>query len=388
MDMDTKKIEEALAQVSADVRAEAKAAAEKGFAMNAEMKEKVDGMMMKQGELQEALREVQQKQSRADEGMGAVMHKSIADQALESDEFKSLKGSRPRKGQSVEMAVKMITTADASAGSAIVENRLPGLLQIPDRRLTIRDLLAPGRTDSPIIRYTQELGYTNNVAVVPEGTRKPESDITLRSVVEEVTKLATYIKVSSEALVDVPFIRSLIDNRLRYMLKVREEDQLLMGTGIDGNLRGVYTQAVAYAAPAGVDAPSTPIDKIRIALLQSELAEFPSDGLILHPTNWANMEMEKDSEGRYLIGNPQGAIRPTLWNRPIVTTKAMPVGNFLAGAFQLGAQIFDREDAVVVIATENEDDFVRNLVTILIEERLGLAVYRPEAFVKGTLAIA
>lgn len=388
MDMDTKKIEEALGGLSTQIKEQGKEILEKAGAMTAEQKERIDGMLLKQGELQEALREVQQKQARADEGTGGAIQKSVADQAVESEEFKSLKGSRPRKGQSVEMQVKLITTADASVGAGIVENRLPGLLQIPDRRLTIRDLLAPGRTDSPIIRYTQELGYTNNTAVVPEGTRKPESDITLRSVVEEVTKLATFIKVSSEALADVPFIRSLIDNRLRYMLKVREEDQLLMGSGIDGNLRGVYTQATAYAAPTGVDAATTPIDKIRIALLQAELAEFPSDGLVLNPTNWANMEMQKDGEGRYLIGNPQGAIRPTLWNRPIVTTKAMPVGNFLAGAFQLGAQIFDREDAVVVIATENEDDFVRNLVTILIEERLGLAVYRPEAFVKGTLAVA
>lgn len=388
MDMDTKKIEEALGGLSTQIKEQGKEILEKAGAMTAEQKERIDGMLLKQGELQEALREVQQKQARADEGIGGAIQKSVADQAVESEEFKSLKGSRPRKGQSVEMQVKLITTADASVGAGIVENRLPGLLQIPDRRLTIRDLLAPGRTDSPIIRYTQELGYTNNTAVVPEGTRKPESDITLRSVVEEVTKLATFIKVSSEALADVPFIRSLIDNRLRYMLKVREEDQLLMGSGIDGNLRGVYTQATAYAAPTGVDAATTPIDKIRIALLQAELAEFPSDGLVLNPTNWANMEMQKDGEGRYLIGNPQGAIRPTLWNRPIVTTKAMPVGNFLAGAFQLGAQIFDREDAVVVIATENEDDFVRNLVTILIEERLGLAVYRPEAFVKGTLAVA
>jgi HK97 family phage major capsid protein len=388
MDMDTKKIEEALGGLSTQIKEQGKEILEKAGAMTAEQKERIDGMLLKQGELQEALREVQQKQARADEGQHGHAVKSIADQAVESEEFKSLKGSRPRKGQSVEMQVKLITTAEASVGAGIVENRLPGLLQIPDRRLTIRDLLAPGRTDSPIIRYTQELGYTNNTAVVPEGTRKPESDITLRSVVEEVTKLATFIKVSSEALADVPFIRSLIDNRLRYMLKVREEDQLLMGSGIDGNLRGVYTQATAYAAPTGVDAATTPIDKIRIALLQAELAEFPSDGLVLNPTNWANMEMQKDSEGRYLIGNPQGAIRPTLWNRPIVTTKAMPVGNFLAGAFQLGAQIFDREDAVVVIATENEDDFVRNLVTILIEERLGLAVYRPEAFVKGTLAVA
>lgn len=63
----------------------------------------------------------------------------------------------------------------------------------------------------------------------------------------------------------------------------------------------------------------------------------------------------------------------------------MGTGKFLTGAFNLGAQIFDRQQAAIAVATENEDDFVRNLVTILCEERLALAVYRPEAFIYGDL---
>ena len=61
----------------------------------------------------------------------------------------------------------------------------------------------------------------------------------------------------------------------------------------------------------------------------------------------------------------------------------MTVDKFLTGAFQLGAQIFDREDANVEISTEDSDNFRKNLVTVRAEERLALAVYRPEAFVKG-----
>ena len=61
----------------------------------------------------------------------------------------------------------------------------------------------------------------------------------------------------------------------------------------------------------------------------------------------------------------------------------MASGKFLTGAFQLGAQIFDRMDAVVEISTEDDQNFRKNLVTVLAEERLALAVYRPEAFVKG-----
>jgi HK97 family phage major capsid protein len=395
-DADPAEVLKTLNQISADVKAEGAKAiemAKKAGDMSAEQKEKIDGMLLKQGELQEALREVQQKQARAGEVDQGT--KSMGQQAIESDTIKSFasSGQRLRKGQSLEIATKATITSGTAAGAgnvglAIAPDRRTEILRIPDRRFTIRDLVAPGQTSAPVIIYPKETGYTNNAAPVAEGTRKPQSDISMTIVTETVKKLATFMKASTEILSDLPALRSFIDYRLRYMLRFREEAQLLMGSGVGNNLNGIYTQATAYAAPTGATAPTTPIDKLRLALLQAELAEFPSDGLVLHPTDWANIELQKDTQGRYLIGNPQGTIAPTLWNRPVVATQAMTVGQFLAGAFQLGAQIFDREDAAVVIATENEDDFVQNLVTILIEERLALAVYRPEAFVKGALAVA
>ena len=97
------------------------------------------------------------------------------------------------------------------------------------------------------------------------------------------------------------------------------------------------------------------------------------------------MELSKDKEGRYIIGQPQGTANPTMWGLPVVSTQAMGVGKFLTGAFNMGAQVFDRQQASIAIATENEDDFVKNMITILCEERLALAVYRPEAFITGTL---
>ncbi|HBW6842070.1 TPA: phage major capsid protein, partial [Klebsiella pneumoniae] len=70
---------------------------------------------------------------------------------------------------------------------------------------------------------------------------------------------------------------------------------------------------------------------------------------------------------------------------PVVETQAMAQNNFLTGAFNMAAQIFDRMDIEVLLSTENEDDFVKNMVTIRAEERLALAVYRPEAFVTGNV---
>lgn len=387
MDMDTKKIEEALGGISAQLREQGVELMQKATALNAEQKERIDGMLLKQGELQAALREVQQKQA-----AGGGMQEdslSVGQMVINSAQVKDAQEAvASGRKANASVSVKAITTAPGSVGQAIAPDRREGVMMLPNRRMTVRDLIMPGSTSSGVIVYSKETGFTNAAAPVAEGTRKPESNITAVSVTETVKKIATFVKASTEVLSDMPQLRSLIDFRLRYMLAFREEAQLLMGSGVGNNLNGLYTQATAFAPPAGVIAATTSIDRLRIALLQAELAEFPSDGLVLNPTDWTNVELQKDGEGRYLIGNPQGTLSPTLWNRPVVSTQAMTVGQFLAGAFGLGAQIFDRQDANVVISTENESDFVDNMVTILVEERLALACYRPEAFVRGAMAVA
>jgi HK97 family phage major capsid protein len=147
-------------------------------------------------------------------------------------------------------------------------------------------------------------------------------------------------------------------------------------------LHGIIPQATAYVAPVSL-ADLNMIDVLRLAMLQAALAEYPASGHVLHPTDWATIETLKDGEGRYIIGNPQGQLTPTLWRLPVVETQAITVRKFLTGAYKLGAQVFDRWAARVEVATENEDDFIKNLVTILAEERVALAVYRPEAFIYG-----
>ncbi len=113
---------------------------------------------------------------------------------------------------------------------------------------------------------------------------------------------------------------------------------------------------------------------------------YPPSGIVLHPIDWAGITLVKDANGNYLIANPQSTVSQMLWSLPVVPSMSMPQGQFLAGAFQLAAQLFDREQANIAISFEDRDNFVKNAVTIRAEERLALAVYRPEAFVKGTFS--
>jgi len=255
--------------------------------------------------------------------------------------------------------------------------RLPGILELPQRRLTVRDLLSQGHMDGSTLEYVKETGFNNNAAPVAEAAAKPESDLQFDLVTTSAKVIAHWMKASRQILSDVSQLRSTIDQRLLYGLSYVEEQQLLNGSGTGQNLHGIIPQATAYAAPITI-AGATSIDMMRLAMLQAALAEYPATGHVMNPIDWAFIETLKDSDGRYIIGNPQGSIAPTLWGLPVVTTQAIAVDKFLTGAFKLGAQVFDRWDARVETGY-----FTKNLVTILAEERLALAVYRPEAFIFG-----
>lgn len=77
-----------------------------------------------------------------------------------------------------------------------------------------------------------------------------------------------------------------------------------------------------------------------------------------------------------------------VWRQPVVETPAIAQGTFLTGAFGLGAQVYDRQQANVRIAEQHSDFFVRNAVAVLAEQRIALAVKRPESFVVGTFSDA
>lgn len=279
-----------------------------------------------------------------------------------------------------------------NALTSFAVNPVDGSTQIitgPNQRLTVRDLLAPGDTESNAVAYLRETLFTNAAAPVTENTTKPYSDITFEEVLSGVKTIAHLMKVAKQTLDDLPQLRSIINGRLLNGLKRVEDTQLLFGSGVGNNLHGIYTQATAFANPSTKTTPSNSLDVMRLAMLQVTLAELSATGHVMHDIDWTDIELIKDANTKgYLFSNPFGTLEARLWGLPVAqTNQAGMLGNFLTGSFSDAAQIFDREDANVVVSTENADDFEKNMVSIRAEERLALAVYRPQAFVKGSLTV-
>jgi HK97 family phage major capsid protein len=393
----TKSAAEMAAEVRADfdkkfddlraIATDALGKAEAGEPLATGAKQTADEALTAVTEAKARLDEMEQKMARRGGGDDDAP-KSFGEQFVESEGVKAFLESKPSSGRADMRFKATITSAttDAagSAGAGIFPTVMAGIQALPQRRLTVRDLISPGRMDSSSLEYVQEKVFTNNAAPVAEGAAKPSSDLQLELKTTSAKVIAHWMKASRQILDDVSQLRSMIDQRLMYGLAYVEESQLLSGDGTGQNLNGIITQATAYSAPFTPTDDNGAIDQTRLMMLQAALSEYPATGIVMHPSDWARIELTKDGNGQYIIGVPQGQATPTLWGLPVVATQAITVDKVLVGAFKLGAQLFDRWDARVEVGYVN-DDFTKNLVTILAEERLALAVYRPLAFIYGDL---
>lgn len=355
-----------------------------------ETKANADRALAEMGGLTARVGELEQKMARRGSRDGAPEHRSVGRIVAESEEVKAAGQRGDSWKGSLAIEVKTITSASATGTSAttalVPADRVAGT-SLPQRPMTIRALLQPGRTNSSIIEYARQTVRNLNAQTVAENpsAAKPQSDIQWDITNTKVATIAHWIPASKQILADAPQLQSEIDGELRYGLEFAEEQQLLLGDGTGTNLLGLLPQATAYAAPSGVTVPGeTRIDRLRLAMLQATLALYPATGHVLNPTDWAAIELTKDDHGQYIWANPAALLGPALWGLPVAVSLAMPANTFLTGALAYAAQIFDREDANVLISTEDRDNFVRNMVTILAEERLALVVRRPQALIKGT----
>ncbi|WP_070095954.1 phage major capsid protein [Pseudomonas sp. NBRC 111139] len=365
------------------------AEAKKAGSLSSETKATVDELATKFNSLTEAekqlkarLGEMEQELVRNPGNSAATPRDTVGGVVIKSEALKQFAAS-VEGNRRVSVPVQAALISSGVAEGVVEPQRLPGIDTEPKQRLFIRDLIAPGRTTSPAIFWVQQTGFTNAARVVAENTAKPYSDIQFATKITPVSTIAHMFKASKQILDDFAQLQSTIDTEMRYGLKYAEEQEILFGDGTGVHLHGIVPQATAFAAAFEVDQQSG-IDDLRLAMLQAQLARLPASGHVLHFIDWAKIELTKDTLGRYILANPLGLTGPLLWGLPVVATEiAAFQGKFLTGAFQTGAQLFDREDANVVISTENADDFEKNMISIRCEERVALAVKRPEAFIYG-----
>ena len=248
------------------------------------------------------------------------------------------------------------------------------------RPLLVADLFSSERISGTALTYFVESATVEGTpAETAQGAAKPMTSFgDPTAVTEALKKIASYMKESSELVEDAPWLADAINGRGMYLHELAVEDYLIskltgtsgIGTSNELTADGIFKAMMAVQNNSG----------------------FAADAVVINPTDYQALRLAKDSNLQYYgggyfyapYGNNGVTEQPPLWGLRTVVTSAVPAGTCIVGAFKMGASIVRKSGVTVDITNTNEDDFIKNLITILIEERLALAVRRPAAFVEIT----
>jgi hypothetical protein len=302
-------------------------------------------------------------------------------QRLQSGEW----GPRAMAG-AMAMAADGITSAsDAMRSSGGVQR----VLSAPRRRLRLLDLIpsAPHPGGSTFT-YSQEVITSEAPAETAEGAIKPQSEYDWIDAEAKAVTIPHFTKLSRQTLADVPSLQRAVEGRLTYGVLKRVEDQIVGGAGAGENMRGILNTVgiAAVAFDAGTPVVELPLEGI-VDVINSD-AE-PTAVVVNAADYWLKFATAKNAgDGAYVGGGPFGSGYPTLWGLPAIPSRAIASGKALVGDWTNGATLFVREGVNVRMSDSDQDDFVRNRVTLLGEGRFALVIWSPASFAEVDLAAA
>lgn len=334
----------------------------------------IDALSSQFKEIRDELADLAQKQVHA--ANEAVAFETAGAQFVKSDAYKALAEGR------VERARTQVKATIVSDNTTTMPTQRQGVIGGNFAPLTVRQLIPTVNVTGNSVTSLREVDWTNAAAETAQGALKPESELTLEPYNVPIETVAHWVKISNQLLADAPAVRAYIDTRLRDGLAQRIERQIILGDGTAPNLSGL-TDAGNFTAYTPTAADNL-VDAINRAKYERWAAGEVVDTVIVNPADWSNVVLMREGAGtgQYLFGAPGTDAGMNPFGLNLVLSPHMPAGSFIVANLRGSATIFQREGATIEMGFVN-DDFIRNLVTIRAEERLGLAVDRPAGILYG-----
>ena len=331
------------------------------------------------------------------------VEQELVDQlSLKKSEIDSIKDGDSKKiVLSVKAAATMTTgnvTAVGTGGLSMLLNQFEGgITPLPRSAPFFADLFASAPTSGNTISYAEMKNPDGGAGMTGEGSAKTQADFDLVEAKTNVRKITSYIKTSKEALDDIPALAGEINNELVTLIKLKKDSEVLSGAGTGNTLSGVLTNATAFTGGALALAVVTPnnydvlvagITQIATAeVISGQPAGFMANVIVMNPSDVALMKLTKDANKNYIfpVTLPGST---SVMEVPVISNARMTAGDFLIMDASKG-NLRIKEDITLSVGYEN-DDFTKNLVTILAEMRLAFYIksQHVKAFVKGTFSTA
>jgi HK97 family phage major capsid protein len=290
-------------------------------------------------------------------------------------------------------AAGTITTGNYSGGTVGITQWDPSFALVPRREPFLRQIVTVRPVGEKYVAWAEQANRDGGAGQTAEGAAKSQADFDIVEASKKVEKITAYSKISKEALADLPFLQSEINSDLLSLVNLKLDADLLMGNGTTPALKGINEYATAFsvagtALSLGID-NANEFDALRAAIWQVQNAYFQPNYIVLNPIDVAKMDMLKDTTNAYLVHQAAGQFMfRSYYGLPVIANNGVTAGSFFVGDFSK-SNLGIREEVNIQIGYEN-DDFTKNLVTILAEMRAVHYVKSNHvaAIVKGTFSAA
>lgn len=287
----------------------------------------------------------------------------------------------------------MASSANLTGSYFVPPTLVPGVNVRPYESQHVRDFIPIGSTNSNVVRYLVDNGGEGGPAMVAEAGTKPQIDRDIEIKDAPVRKMATYFRVPEEMIEDIPYLQSFLGQIGLEEVMVVEDNQLLYGDGTGQNISGLNALGTAFAAGTSViGASANEYDVIGASKKQLRIAKFGGPLIaFVNPNNYYDMRYKrKDTTNNYIFQAPSlNPLDSSLQADGVRIFEHTSVvnGDFFVFSPRV-ASIFDRAGTTVRFYDQDQDNAIKNLITIVIEKRLAFVVYYPAGVIRGTFATA
>ena len=288
-----------------------------------------------------------------------------------------------KKGQSVSFDMKAVADMTfavnfSTADSSVAQVR-PGIIELPKRKLHIRQLLQGGTMGTSTFDYVKEVTGEEAPETVAEGAAKNQFHLSLQEVSSPSQYIAGYIRLSRKMLDDVQGMTTFLQSRLLELLLREEDDQLINGDGTSPNISGITDSGNYTAASTAETAEALMLID---AISQLEGYDREANGILLHPTDyWTLAKLSNLNQSSVVVTSENGVLR--IGGVPVFRSTACAVDQYIVGDWAMGANFLVREAPRVEFSYEDATNFTTNKVTVRVEERVAFPIYGDNYFIVG-----
>jgi len=309
------------------------------------------------------------------------------------EDIKAFAAGKLKNANKVRMELKAVGDMGLSSISNLTAANVqvaPGIVPYPSRKVHLRDIMSTGRMTTSLYNFLKEIGFDGSIGTWQENSgAKPQFDIRYQEASAEAEFVAGWVRISRKSLDDIPALKSNLAFRLLQKYLDAEDNQILNGTGANGQLQGLYKAGNSIAYAGG---KTKSVEMLVDAISQLEVLNHSATGILLDPIGYNNVLLSQSTgttAGVYslpggLVSYGGSGTGLEVAGTTSYKSTAQSANKFLVGDWQMGAQLLFREDPIVEFFEQDGDNVKNNQITVRVEGRVANVIYYNDAFEYGT----